>query len=166
MAVSADDVATRGWSSAAGPVFRAESWGAEGGRGEHAWEEEGSRLRVDVEALLPMLRASRRRLVVLLKVRKYHRAERGRKASSGGGFSHRSIVAILDGGGGAWIPQRLSAAGGRAVAALGRERDFHPRFRAIAGLPDEHLARRLAMADKMPRIDIVYRKLIDEPDED
>ena len=166
LAAVADDPAVRQWSAAGIPVFRAEAWGAEGGRGEHAWNESGSHLSVDRNALLHLLRSTGRRLLVVLKLQKHLKSEgRGRGILSGGGFSHRSMVVIVDGNGRVWNPRRLSPAIRRTLLALGRDRDFYPRFRLIAGLPDERRMRRITSLDDPPQIEIVFKGLQDEGEE-
>jgi hypothetical protein len=59
-------------------------------------------------------------------------------------FTHRSLIVISNKRGEVWMPQRLSQKTKLALNTLDADhrRDFYPRFRAIAGLPDEWLARR------------------------
>src|SRR3990167_2736063 len=125
-------------------AYRADAWGAEGGRGEYAWSETGYRLLVSRGALLSLLKVSERSLVVALTLRKYHRGMSSGRVGDTSGFTHRSLVVVIDGRGQIWAPRGLSRQAKGALATLDpdRRRDFYPRFRAIAGLPDEWLSRR------------------------
>ena len=144
LGVTPADAVVRLWSDSDGPRFYAEAWGAEGGRGEHAWSETGSRLFVKTTSLNKLLKGIDRRLVVFVKLQKYHREESNSRAAGTSPFTHRTLIVTSDGNGDVWLPQRLSAKAKRALDALGANgrQDFYPRFRAIAGLPDEWLARR------------------------
>ncbi|MAY77691.1 MAG: hypothetical protein CL802_08895 [Citromicrobium sp.] len=51
-----------------------------GGRGEQAWSEAGSRVFVSRSAVTSFLTATNQRLVVALKLRKYHRGKSSGKA--------------------------------------------------------------------------------------
>lgn len=137
------DLVVREWWINDNKAFYAQAWGAEGGRGEQAWSEGGSRILVSHSALTSFLTASDQHLVVALKLQKYHRGKSGFKAGDTSAFTHRSLVAIINSSGEVWIPHRLSKQAKRAIEGLDdkRRRDFHSRFRAIAGLPDEWLAR-------------------------
>lgn len=139
-----DDSVVRRWSVNAAPAFRAEAWGAEGGRGEQAWSETGSRLFVSGDVLLSLLNATDRSLVVALKLQKYHKGKSSGRSGDTGAFTHRSLTVIINGRGQIWAPRRLSRPATQALATVDpdRRRDLYPRFRAIAGLPDESLARR------------------------
>lgn len=144
LGVSPVDAVVRQWAIDAAPAFYAEAWGAEGGRGEHAWSETGSRIFVSKASLTSLLQASDRNLVILIKLQKYHR---GKSSGCGGdtsAFTHRSLIVILNKRGEVWMPKRLSQKTKLALNTLDadRRRDFYPRFRAIAGLPDEWLVRR------------------------
>jgi len=144
MDLKPDDPAIRRWSSNEGPAFRAEAWGAEGGRGEHAWSDTGYRLLANTNLLLPMLRETKSDLVLAMKLQKYHRGKSTGRAGDTSGFSHRSLVAIINGQGRAWTPRRLSHQAKHDLSKLDphRRSDFYERFRAIARLPDERQARR------------------------
>jgi hypothetical protein len=145
MDLKPDDPAVRRWSSNEGPAFRAEAWGAEGGRGEHAWSDTGYRLLASTNLLLPMLRETKSDLVLAMKLQKYHRGKSTGRAGDTSGFTHRSLVAIITGQGRAWTPRRLSHKAKQDLSKLDphRRSDFYERFRAIAGLPDERLAQRI-----------------------
>ncbi|MBV8470922.1 MAG: hypothetical protein JOY60_13810 [Burkholderiaceae bacterium] len=140
----ADDEVIRRWSIGGKTAYRAEAWGAEGGRGEYAWSETGYRLLVSRGALLSLLKVSERSLVVALTLQKYHRGKSSGRVGDTSGFTHRSLVVVIDERGQIWSPRGLSRQAKEALAMLDpdRRRDFYPRFRAIAGLPDEWLSRR------------------------
>ncbi|WP_124982106.1 hypothetical protein [Ralstonia solanacearum] len=140
----ADDEVIRRWSIDGRTAYRAEAWGAEGGRGEYAWSETGYRLFVSRGTLLSLLKVSERSLVVALTLQKYHRGKSSGRAGDTSGFTHRSLVVVIDERGQIWSPRGLSRQAKEALATLDpdRRRDFYPRFRAIAGLPDEWLSRR------------------------
>jgi hypothetical protein len=144
LGVTPGDPVVRHWTGANELKFYAEAWGAEGGRGEHAWSETGSRLFVRTTSLTALLEAVDRSLVVFVKLQKYHRGKSDGRIGNTSPFTHRSLIVVLNKRGEVWLPQRLSAKAKRALDALDadRRRDFYPRFRAIAGLPDEWLARR------------------------
>src|SRR5690606_21280205 len=55
LGVDPGDAIVRRWTDATEPQFYAESWGAEGGRGEHAWSKTGSRLFVRTASLKALL---------------------------------------------------------------------------------------------------------------
>ena len=154
------DAAVREWSSAAGPQFYAEAWGAEGGRGEQEWSESGSRLSVRTPALKLLLGTTNRNLLILLKIQRYHRSKSTGRRSDTSRFTYRSLIAIVNRRGQVWLPQRLSSKAKLALDTLDANcrRDFYSRFRAIAGLPDERLAR-----GKSTSIDVErFRILIEE----
>lgn len=140
----ADDEVIRRWSIDGRTAYRAEAWGAEGGRGEYAWSETGYRLSVNRDPLLSLLKVFERSLVVVLTLQKYHRGKSSGRAGDTSGFTHRSLVVVIDKRGQIWSPRGLSRQAKEALATLDpdRRRDFYPRFRAIAGLPDEWLSRR------------------------
>lgn len=151
LGVEASDAVVRQWVNAAELQFYAEAWGAEGGSGEHAWSETGSRLFVRTASLRSLLRTIDRSLVVFVKLQKYHRGKSNGRVGDTSPFTHRSLIVVSNRNGEAWLPQRLSNKAKRALDALNPDcrRDFYPRFRAIAGLPDEWLARR----QELPQID-------------
>ena len=151
LGVAADDAVVRQWSNATEPQFYAEAWGAEGGRGEQAWSETGSRLFVRTASLTALLEAVGRNLLILVKLQKYHRGKSTGRVGDTSSFTHRSLIVVLNKRGEIWLPQRLSNKAKRALDALDthRRQDFYPRFRAIAGLPNEWLARR----NELPQID-------------
>lgn len=140
----ADDEVIRRWSIGGRTAYRAEAWGAEGGRGEYAWSETGCRLFVSRGALLSLLKVSERSLVVALTLQKYHRGKSSGRVGDTSGFTHRSLVVVVDERGHIWSPRGLSRQAKEALATLDPDRrhDFYPRFRAIAGLADEWLSRR------------------------
>ncbi len=139
----ADDEVVRRWSIDGKTAYRAEAWGAEGGQREYAWSETGYRLLASRSALLALLKGSGRSLVVALTLQKYHRGQSSGRAGDTSGFTHRSLVIVIDERGQVWTPQRLSGQAKEALATLDSDRrqDFYPRFRAIAGLPDRWLSR-------------------------
>ena len=144
LGVSPVDAGVRRWAIDAAPAFYAEAWGAEGGRGEHAWSETGSRIFVSKASLTSLLQESDRNLVTMIKLQKYHRGKSSGRGGDTSAFTHRSLIVILNKRGEVWMPKRLSQKTKLALNTLDadRRRDFYPRFRAIAGLPDEWLARR------------------------
>ena len=144
METEPDDPVVRHWSINGTTAFRAEAWGAEGGRGEHAWSETGSRLFIKIDPLLSLLDATKRNLVVVLKLQKYHKGESSGRDGDTSGFTHRFLVVTINSRGQVWAPRRLSQQAKQALTTLDldRQRDFYARFRAIAGLPDEWLSRR------------------------
>lgn len=155
----ADDQVVRRWSIDTRTAYRAEAWGAEGGRGEYAWSETGYRLFVSRGALLSLLKVSERSLVVALTLQKYHRGKSSGHAGGTSGFTNRSLVVVIDERGQTWSPRSLSRQAKEALATLDpdRRRDFYPRFRAIAGLPDEWHRRRDNLPD-LGDIDLVFIK--------
>lgn len=155
----ADDQVSRRWSIDGRAAYRAEAWGAEGGRGEYAWSETGYRLFVGRDALLSLLKVSELSLVVALTLQKYHRGKSSGRSGETSGFTHRSLVVVVDERGQTWSPRGLSRQAKEALAALepDRRRDFYPRFRAIAGLPDKWLSRRT----EPPISDEQYRIIIE-----
>ena len=164
LSATPSDPVVREWWTENGKAFYAEAWGAEGGRGEQAWSEAGSRIFVSRSALTSFLTATDQRLVVALKLQKYHRGKSSGKAGDTSAFTHRSLLAIINRRGEIWIPHRLSKHARRAIKELdaNRRRDFHPRFRAIAGLPDEWLAREAHLS-----IDAeLYRGFLDQLEKD
>lgn len=144
LGVVPSDAVVRQWSSDAGPQFHAEAWGAEGARGEQAWSETGSRIFVRTPTLKLLLGTTDRNLLILLKLQKYHRGKSNGRGGDTSALTHRSLIAVVNSRGEAWLPQRLSNKAKLALDTLDADRrpDFYPRFRAIAGLPDEWLARR------------------------
>ncbi|MFM0639039.1 hypothetical protein PQQ63_20330 [Paraburkholderia metrosideri] len=156
----ADDKAIRHWSIDGASAYRAEAWGAEGGRGEYAWNETGYRLFVARGALFSLLRLSERSLVIVLKLQKYHRGKSTGRSGDTNAFTHRSLVLVIDGHAQIWSPRSLSRRANEALSALDHDRrqDIYPRFRAIAGLPDERLSRQ----NELPDFEKLYRKFIEQ----
>ena len=140
----ADDEVVRRWSVCGRTAYRAEAWGADGGRGDYAWSETGYRLFVSRGAVQSLLKESERSLVVALTLQKFHRGKSSGRAGDTSGFTQRSLLVVIDECGQIWSPRGLSRQAKEALATLDpdRRRDFYPRFRAIAGLPDESLSRR------------------------
>ncbi len=160
LGIAPSDPVVRQWAGANEPQFYAEAWGAEGGRGEHAWIETGSRLFVRTASLKALLEAVDRELVIFVKLQKYHRGKSNGRAGDTSPFTHRSLIAVSNRSGEVRLPQRLSPKTKRALDALdaNRRRDFYPRFRAIAGLPDEWLAHK----QQAPQFDAEsFRKIIE-----
>ena len=155
----ADDEVVRHWSVDGTTAYRAEAWGAEGGRGEHAWSETGYRLLVGRGALLSLLKVSERSLVVVLKLQKYHKRKPIGRAGDTSAFTHRSLIVVIDERGQIWSPRGLSRQAKGTLATLDpdQRRDFYPRFRAIAGLPDERHRRRDNLLD-LDGIDLAFIK--------
>ncbi|MDR6585656.1 hypothetical protein [Herbaspirillum frisingense] len=143
MGISVVDPVSRRWSIDGATAYRAEAWGGEGGRGEHAWSETGARLFISRDALLSLLKVSERSLVILLTLQKYHRGKSSGRAGDTSGFTHRSLVVVIDERGQIWSPRGLSRQAKESIATIDADRrcDLYPRFRAIAGLPDEWLSR-------------------------
>lgn len=137
--IVAEDEVVRRWSIRGRTAYRAEAWGAEGGRGDYAWSETGYRLFASLGDLLSLLQVSERSLVVSLSLQKYHRGKSSGRTGDTGAFTHRSLVVVLNERGQIWSPRRLTRQAKEALKTLDadRRRDFYPRFRAIAGLPDE-----------------------------
>jgi len=79
-----------------------------------------------------------------MKLQKYHRGKSTGRAGDTSGFTHRSLVTIINDQGYAWIPRRLSHHAKQAMSKLDPDRrsDFYERFRVIAGLPNERSIRR------------------------
>lgn len=135
----ADDRVTRCWSVGERTGYRAEAWGAEGGRGEYAWSETGYRLSISTGPLFSLLKMSGRSLVIALKLQKYHKGKLGGLGGDTSAFTHRSLVVVVSERGQIWSPRGLSQQVKETLKTLevGRRRELYPRFRAIAGLPDE-----------------------------
>ena len=144
LGTSADDQVSRRWSIDGRTAYRAEAWGAEGGRGDYAWSETGYRLFISRGELLSLLKVSERSLVIVLTLQKYHRGKSSGRVGDTSCFSHRSLVVVIDERGQIWSPRGLSRQAKETLAKIeaDRRRDLYPRFRAIAGLPDERLSRR------------------------
>ncbi|MBB5371322.1 MULTISPECIES: hypothetical protein [unclassified Janthinobacterium] len=144
LGASADDQVSRSWSVDGRTAYRAEAWGAEGGRGDYAWSETGYRLFISRGELLSLLKVSERSLVIVLTLQKYHRGKSSGRAGDTSSFTNRSLVVVIDGRGQIWSPRGLSRQAKETLAKIeaDRRRDLYPRFRAIAGLPDERLSRR------------------------
>ncbi|HGL6719751.1 hypothetical protein NTJ56_10325 [Burkholderia contaminans] len=155
----ADDEVIRRWSIGGRTAYRAEAWGAEGGRGEYAWSETGYRLFVSRGALLSLLKVSERSLVVAIKLQKYHKGKSTGRIGDTSAFTNRSLVAVVDDRGKIWLPRHISRQAKEALATVDpdRRRDFYPRFRAIAGLPDERLSKR----NDLPNYAELYREFLD-----
>lgn len=100
-------------------------------------------------------------LVVVLTLQKYHRGKSSGRAGDTSGFTHRSLVVAIDERGQIWSPRGLSRQAKEALATLDpdRRRDFYPRFRAIAGLPDEWHRR----CDNLPDLDDIDLACIKSP---
>lgn len=147
----ADDEMIRHWSVDRKTAYRAEAWGAEGGRGEYAWSETGYRLLVKRDSLLSLLKASERSLVVVLKLQKYRKGKSIGRIGDTSAFTHRSLIVAIDERRQIWSPRGLSRQAKEVLAALApdRKRDFYPRFRAIAGLSDD----RQRQPSKLPNLD-------------
>lgn len=138
------DPAVRHWSTNGKLAYRADAWGASGGRGEYAWSLAGHRLFVHRNEVLSLLQSSDRNLVVSIIFQKYHKGKSTGRPGDTSAFTHRSLVVVIDEHGQAWSPRSLSR---RAINALkllptDQQSDFYSRFRIIAGLPDKRLSQR------------------------
>jgi hypothetical protein len=161
--ITADDCIVRNWSRDSVRTFKAEAWGAEGGSGEHAWSETGYRLSIRRDALIDRLKFSGKRLILALKLQKYHKGKSTGRHGDTSGFTHRSMILVVDDRGIAWLPQRLSKHARAVLATLEPDGhpDFYNRFRALAGLPDEWAEQR----SWRTTIDSdAYRRFIEETD--
>ncbi|CAM3190608.1 hypothetical protein [Janthinobacterium lividum] len=158
LGTSADDQVGRRWSIDGRTAYRAEAWGAEGGRGDYAWSETGYRLFIGRGELLSLLKVSERSLVIVLTLQKYHRGKSSGRAGDTSSFTNRSLVVVIDERGQIWSPRGLSRQVKETLAKIeaDRRRDLYPRFRAIAGLPDERLSRRNdpPLSEEQYRLDI------------
>lgn len=156
---AADDDVVRHWSVDGTQIYRAEAWGAEGGRSEYAWSDTGYRLVVTRNALTSLLKLSERSLIVALKLQKYYRGKSSGRSGDTSAFTHRSLVVVINEHGQIWSPRHLSPQAKDAVATLdpNRRRDIYRRFRAIAGLLDKWLSQR----SELPDYEQVYRKFIE-----
>lgn len=166
LGIASQDPMTRLWSIQGRPAYRAEAWGAEGGRGEHAWSDTGSRLSVARDALLPLLERTGLCLLVVLVLQKYHKGIASGHGDSTKAFTHRSLVLLVDEHGRLRFPQRITTQAKNAIKSIdpdGRH-DFYARFRAIAGLPDERLDRELARANDRQQLRVIVRPLTQAPD--
>ena len=155
----ADDEVIRHWSMDGTKAYRAEAWGAEGGRGEYAWSDTGYRLLVTRYALFSLLKLSERSLVVAIKLQKYHRGKSSGRGGDTSAFTHRSLVVVINERGRIWSPRCISRQAKESLSKIDpdRWRDLYPRFRAIAGLPDEWPSRR----NELPNLEEPYRILIE-----
>ncbi|MCW2290120.1 hypothetical protein M2262_000170 [Pseudomonas sp. BIGb0408] len=159
MKTVADDQIGRCWSIDGRAAYRAEAWGAEGGRGDYAWSKTGYRMFAARGSLLSMLKLSERNLVVALTLQKYHRTESSRGLGGTNSFSHRSLLVVIDERGQVWSPRGLSRKAKESLGMLepGQCQDFYPRFRAIAGLPDEKAVR---LNKSLPNYEELYREFL------
>jgi hypothetical protein len=159
LGIVADDPVVRNWSIGERLAYRAEAWGAEGGRGEHAWSLTGYRLIIASDALLSLLKLCSRSLVVALKLRKYHRGKSSGRFGDTSAFTHRSLVIVVNERGEIWSPHRISQQAKKALEKLNldQRRDFYPRFRVIAGLPNEWLSHQ----KNSQSIDELYKNIMD-----
>lgn len=163
--IAADDVIVRNWSRDGVLAYRAEAWGAEGGVGEYAWSEAGYRLSIRRDALIDRLTLSGKSLVLALKLQKYHKGKSTNRHGDTSGFTHRSLILVVNERGVVWLPQRLSKQARAALATLDPDSrpDFYHRFRVLAGLPDERAAQRASRT----LVDIdAYRIMIEGTDLD
>lgn len=163
--IAADDGIVRGWSRDGVPAYRAEAWGAEGGVGENAWSETGYRLSIRRDALIDRLALSGKSLILALKLQKYHKSKSTGRHGDTSGFTHRSLILVVNERGVVWLPQRLSKQARAALATLDSDSrpDFYHRFRALAGLPDERAAQR---ASRTSVDGDAFRIIIEGPDLD
>ncbi|WP_431260167.1 hypothetical protein ACQ86G_08455 [Roseateles chitinivorans] len=112
-----------------------------------------------------MLAASDRCLVVALSLQKYHKGNSSGQLGDTSGFTHRSLLAIVDSRGQVWRPQRLSRQAKAALQGIGAERgrDIYPRFRAIAGLADEEKPSREPQPLDAEQLQLLYEQLLGRP---
>ncbi|MFZ2988849.1 hypothetical protein, partial [Ideonella sp.] len=108
LGLTPQDSVTRLWSVKGQAAYRAEAWGAEGGKGERAWSDTGSRLSVARDVLLPLLERAGLSLLVTLVVQKYHKGVASGHADSTNAFTHRSLVLLVDMHGHLRLPQRVT----------------------------------------------------------
>lgn len=149
MGTAPDDPTVRHWSTNGKLAYRADAWGASGGRGEYAWSLTGHRLFVHSNEVLSLLQSSDRNLVVSIIFQKYHKGKSTGRPGDTSAFTHRSLVVVIDEHGLVWSPLSLSR---RAINALkllatDQQSDFYSRFRVIAGLPDKRLSQRRQRLD-------------------
>ena len=156
----ASDEVTRHWWIDGKEAYRAEAWGAEGGRGEHAWSNTGYRLLVTRGTLLSLLKQTDSSLVVALKLQKYNRGKSSGRIGDTSAFTYRSLVVVIDDRGQVWSPQRLSRQAKKALQKLdsNQSQNLYHRFRAIADLPDERVAR---YNELRPDYDELYRAFLE-----
>jgi hypothetical protein len=159
MRTSPDDPVVRHWSTNGKLAYRADAWGASGGRGEYAWSLAGHRLFVHSNEVLSLLRSSDRNLVVSIIFQKYHKGKSTGRPGDTSAFTHRCLVEVIDEHGQVWSPRGLSRRATNALKTLDTDRrsDFYTRFRAIAGLRDERLRQR----SQRLTIDELYESLLE-----
>lgn len=92
----ADNPIVRTWSDLNGPAFRAEAWGAAGGRGENSWDNSGERITITRGRLLALLQVMNLVLVGVLKVQRYHKGKSSGRFGDTSPFTYRSYVFIVD----------------------------------------------------------------------
>nr|WP_281352929.1 NACHT domain-containing protein [Mesorhizobium camelthorni] len=126
------DPFARNWTDPGGKaIFTAEAWGMRSGRGRHETERGGTRLSVDRDALVAMLKAQDQALLMLIKVRRYVE-----KDPNDDHFRHQMLAVIVRPEEPLelvfTVPPRLRA----AIAKLGHyERgEFADRFAAVEAL--------------------------------
>jgi hypothetical protein len=100
-------------------------------------------------------------LVLALKLQKFHKGKSTGRHGDTSGFTHRSLILVVNERGVVWLPQRLSKPARAALATLDPDSrpDFYQRFRALAGLPD-------GCASRTPVDGDVCRIIIEGPDLD
>jgi hypothetical protein len=133
LGLMAKDPIIMNWSEADGPAFRAEAWGAEGGRGQDSWDDSGERISIERSHLLRLLDGTEMMLVGSLKLQRYHKTKSAARDGDTSPFTHRSLVFSQDQNGRVETPLRAAAWARTAVAALEESdrRDFRNRFDAI-----------------------------------
>src|SRR5690606_20480184 len=116
------------------PAFRAEAWGATGGRGEHRWETTGERIIVATSQLRELLETTDCALVGALKVQRYHKDRSSSRLGDTNSFTHRTYAFIVDQHGHVLAPLRASRRAKKAVSELDSRcgREFRDRFMAIS----------------------------------
>ena len=134
LTLRADDPIVRIWSDLNGPAFRAEAWGAAGGRGENSWDNSGERITITREELLALLRVTNQVLLGVLKVQRYHKGKSSGRFGDMSPFTYRSYVFIVDQDGRVLAPLRASKLARAAIDVLKPHEgeDFLSRFKAIA----------------------------------
>jgi len=137
LGLSPDDPMLRSWSRGPLMAFQAEAWGAEGGRGENAWEESGTRIWGWRDAIFELLKSNALLMVGSLKVQQYHRGQSSFRPGETRAFTHRTLAFSLDAQGRIWAPRALSRAARDVLRKIDPryERELHALFKAMASLP-------------------------------
>jgi len=132
--LTASDRFARAWVAPDGaPAFRAEAWGAAGGRGDWAWNYSGERLWVTRQRLGEVLRTKRATLVGFVKAQAYL----SEKARHGSGetpaFLHRVFAFTVDQNLRLKPLSRISQKTRSIISSMPQQKrlDFHQRLTAL-----------------------------------